>query len=144
MPHFTIHEWKAVRQKVIEGSKAMHAYCDDSPFMAVFGCQRQVVWTCHCLTEYRGVQCVAEIRNKIKETYSIHEMRNTKPITNNTVHWVKKSTNYYNSNGILSTFPTIFRHTTAAEDENYDNSNEYNLAFLSHLSTVLLNQTIPS
>jgi len=54
----------------------MHAYCGDSPFMAVFGCQRQVVWTCHGLTEYRGVHCVAEIRNKIKETCSIHEIRN--------------------------------------------------------------------
>jgi len=28
---------------------------------------------------------VAEIRNKIKETCSIHEMRNTNPITDNTV-----------------------------------------------------------
>ena len=38
------------------------------------------------LTEYRGVHCVAEIWNKIKETCSIHEKRNTKPITDNTVH----------------------------------------------------------
>jgi len=36
----------------------------------------EVVCTCHCLTEYRGVYCMAEIRNKIKETCSIHEIRN--------------------------------------------------------------------
>jgi hypothetical protein len=72
---------------------------------------------------------VAEIRNKIKETCSIHEMRITKPITDKTAQCVKKPTNYNNTNGKLSTFATIFQHTTAAKDENYDNSNEYNVAF---------------
>jgi hypothetical protein len=37
-------------------------------------------------------------------------------------------------------FPTICRYTIAAEDEYDDNSNEYNLAFLSHTSTLLLHQ----
>jgi hypothetical protein len=127
MPHFTIHEWKAVRQKRIEGSNVMHTYCGDSPFKAVLGCQSCVDVP---LTEYRGVHCAAEIRNKIKETSSIHEMWNTTPIPDNTVHWMKKSTNDNYSNGKYSTFQTIFRYTTAAKDENCDdNSNEYNLAF---------------
>jgi hypothetical protein len=104
MPHFTIHEWKAVRQKVIESSNAMHAYCGDSPFMAVFGCQTQVVLTCHSFTKHRGVQFAAEIRDKIRDTCSIHEMRNTKSITDNTVHWAKKSTNNNYSNGEFFTY----------------------------------------
>jgi hypothetical protein len=42
------------------GMLCASAYVSDSPFMAVFGCQRQTVQTYHCLMEE---QCAAGIKN---------------------------------------------------------------------------------